>query len=174
MSASDYPQGLGPDSERPRKWHRHASPLSLILVGAFVAAGLSGKLGGTPHPHLKTTAGGVRLSIETPAIIRNGEIFETRIGVVANRPVDDLVLAVSPSLWRDITINSMIPAPADEKSEQGEYRFSYGPVAAGDRIDVKIAGQVNPALFAGTTGRIAVMDGDRTLAAQPLSMRVLP
>src|SRR3546814_1697109 len=67
-----------------------------------------------------------------------------------------------------MTVNTMIPAPAEESFEDGYFRFSYGPLDAGERLHVRIDGQINPPLFAGTRGEIAVFDGDRRVGSMPL------
>jgi len=53
-------------------------------------------------------------------------------------------------------------------------RWSYGPMKAGDSLTIKIDGQINPPLFAGTHGAFMVYDGTRKLGALPLSIRVFP
>src|SRR3546814_13021689 len=80
---------------------------------------------------------------------------------------DAPAIEVSPSLWRDMTINTMIPAPAEEFFEKGGYRFAYDRMPRGKRLLIKIDGQINPPLFAGTRGDIAVYDGERRLGAMP-------
>ena len=68
----------------------------------------------------------------------------------------------------------MIPAPVEEKPRQGAFRFSYGAMKPGDRLDIKVDGQINPPLFAGTDGTIELHDGERPLAAIPVAIRILP
>lgn len=92
----------------------------------------------------------------------------------ADRPLADATLAVSADLWRDMTINTMIPAPADEVLKSRSYRFAYGPLAAGDTLQVKIDGQINPPLFVGARGTIALYNGDDMSGRQPLRIRVFP
>src|SRR3546814_4548345 len=86
--------------------------------------------------------------------------------LTAEAPLDDAVIAVTPALWHDMTVNTMIPAPAEESFKDGYFHFSYGPLDAGERLHVKIDGQINPPLFAGTRGEIAVFDGDRRIGAR--------
>ena len=87
---------------------------------------------------------------------------------------DDLVIAISAPLWRQMTINTMIPAASEESYSQGAQRFSFGKLEAGDSFRFKIDGQINPSLFAGTRGEIAVLDGDRRIVGTPVTMKVLP
>jgi hypothetical protein len=169
---SGYPDGLAPRNLAAHggRWNW----LSLALLGALMAAALLGAFGGGKARPRAADADAARLEVSAPRVIRNGEFFEIRVRVAAKRPVGKAVLAVPTGLWRDMTINTMIPAPAEEKAERGTFRFDYGPLAPGDVLDIKIDGQINPPLFAGTRGAIALQDGDRALASIPLRIRVLP
>lgn len=168
------PDGITDTVAGTRLWDRHASPLSFLILAAVLTAALAGLAGGQPSRVLHSETDAARLSVRTPETIRNGEFFETRIMVMAKRPLTDAVIAVSPGLWRDMTINTMIPAAADERFADGSYRFSYGPLAAGDRLEVKVDGQINPPLFAGNRGTITLYDGDRAIGSRTLSIMVLP
>jgi hypothetical protein len=157
-----------------RFWDRHASPISILILGSLLLAAALGLTGGQPSLPRTLDLGEARLTVKTPVVIRNGEFFETDLTLTAEAPLDDAVIAVTPALWHDMTVNTMIPAPAEESFEDGHFRFSYGPLEAGARLHVKIDGQINPPLFAGTRGEIALFDGDRRLGAMPLHIRVLP
>jgi hypothetical protein len=157
-----------------QRWHRHASPISFVILAAIIVFALSGLAGGQPSPLRSEDFGAARLEVKTPSVIRNGEFFETRIRIEATRDISNVVLAVSPSLWTDMTINTMIPAGAEESFKGGAYRFSYGALRAGETLVVKIDGQINPPLFAGTRGEIALFDGERRLGGMPLKIKVLP
>ncbi len=170
------PEGLEspPQRLRLRLWDRHASPISILVLGALLLAAVLGFTGGQPSPPRTADFGAARLTVKTPAIIRNGEFFETDVTLTANAPLGDAVIAVTPTLWRDMTVNTMIPAPVEESFEDGRFHFSYGPLEPGERLRVKIDGQINPPLFAGTQGDIAVFDGERRIGAIPLRIKVLP
>jgi hypothetical protein len=177
MSDSD---SLPPDGiehrhiRRPWRLFRHANPASLILLGVLLAVACLGVLGGHPHPVRTIDDGRVSLTVTTPTRLRNGMFFETRILIEPRQPIGDVVLAVSPDLWRDITINSAIPAAEKEEFADGMIRMSFGPGEPGKPIAVKFDGQVNPPLVGANRGEVAVFDGERRLAAIPIETRVLP
>lgn len=159
---------------RQRFWDRHASPISILLLGSLLLSAVLGFTGGQPSLPHTADFGDARLTVKTPTVIRNGEFFETDVTLTADAPLDDAVIAVTPSLWHDMTVNTMIPAPAEERFADGHFRFSYGPLDAGERLHVKIDGQINPPLFAGTEGEIALFDDDRLVGSMSLHIRVLP
>jgi len=170
----ERPDGLGERLVQRGLWHRHASPITLVILGTVLVLAFAGFAGGQPSPRNESNFGRAALSIKTPKIIRNGEFFETDIVIRTTAPIDDAVLAIDATLWRDMTINTMIPAPADEEFKEGAFRFSYGPLDAGETLRVKIDGQINPPLFAGTRGGIAIYDSERLIGRQPVSIKVLP
>ena len=56
-----------------------------------------------------------------------------RIDVEADGPITELVIGVDSALWEDMTVNTMIPAASDESSEDGEFRFTFAELEAGER-----------------------------------------
>ena len=58
--------------------------------------------------------------VDTRRTLRNGEFFETRLTATAARPLADVTVAFSPSVWRNMTVNTMLPAPrrpADQRRQ---------------------------------------------------------
>ncbi len=73
-----------------------------------------------------------------------------------------------------MTINTMIPAAREERAEAGAFHFEYGALRQGETLDIKVDGQINPPLFAGTRGSVGVLDGQILLTQIPLTITVLP
>ncbi|RDE07163.1 hypothetical protein [Sphingomonas aracearum] len=173
--APGFPDGIGDDhAARDPVLRRHASIVSLLVFGGLLLAALLGTFGGGRSPVRTAQAAAATLTVATPRTLRNGVFFETRVTVTARRDIARLVLALPPSLWRDITVNSQVPQASEEKFENGRFAFDYGPLKAGESLDVKIDGQINPPLFGGTSGTIAVLDDKAELVSLPVTMKVLP
>ena len=168
-----YPDGLNADNIRPvGRWRQHASPLGLVLFGLIFLVALFGVLG-----HERTweaAAGGARLEVHAPEVIRNGEFFEMRIRVEAEEPLTELVIGVEDSVWEDITVNTMIPAASEEENLDGETRFTFSELAAGSEFLFKIDAQVNPDILGANSGRVTVYDGEDEIVATDISISVLP
>lgn len=171
-SASGYPDGIAPtdaDGHGARfNW------VSLAVLGTIMLAALLGAFGGGRARGMVADTTTATLELHTPRVLRNGVFFETRIRITAKAPIADAVIVVPASLWRDMTINTMIPAPGEEKAEKGAFRFSYGALGPGDMLDIKVDGQINPPLFAGNSGSVELRDGERPLARIPVDITVLP
>jgi len=171
--AYQYPEGISErhltsGTERRAMWWRHG------LVALVLLIALSGLLGGAPAPTERAAAPAATLAVTTPDRLRNGMFFETRVSALAKGPIADAVVAVPAAMWRDVTVNSMIPAPSEEEYADGEFRFHFGPLAKGDRLELKIDGQMNPARYARSSGRLRLLDGGAELAAVPLTLQVIP
>jgi hypothetical protein len=149
-----------------------AGPLSFL--GAIMIAALLGLFGGKGPDVLQAQGDGGELIVSMPLILRSGLLFEMTIGVQATSNLADAVIAVDPAIWRDMTINTSIPAASEEKFEGEQFRLHYGPLVAGERIELKIDGQLNPDLSGNSRGEVAFLDGTRRIATVPLSVKVLP
>lgn len=168
------PDGIGPSHHEPhRGLARHASPASIVVLGALVAFGLSG-LAGSSSTTREVANDAVELTVLTPGIVRNGEMLETVIDVRPRRRIGKLVIGIEEGLWREVTVNSTVPAPADESFEGGLFRFGFAAVEPGQSFVFKIDKQVNPALGGRNRGRVVVFDGKDRLAELPLELLVLP
>lgn len=168
-----YPDGIDDRHIRPvAGWRRHASPLSLAVFGAVVVLALAGLLG---HERQWEARGeSTSLTVHMPEIIRNGEFFEMRVTVESGEPISELGIGIDQALWEDMTVNTLIPAAADETSEDGEYRFTFAELAAGTRFLLKADLQVNPDILGGNAGVVTVYDGDEELARIGVEIAVLP
>lgn len=171
-SASGYPDGItsaDADGRGARfNW------VSLAVLGAVMLAALLGAFGGGKARSVIAETPAAQLEVHTPRVLRNGMFFETRIQVTVKAPIADAVIVIPAALWRDMTINTMIPAPGEEKAEKGAFRFSYGALRPGDVLDIKVDGQINPPLFAGNSGSVELHDGERPLSRVPVAITVLP
>lgn len=154
----------------PRRWRW----LALGVLAVVLAIAMLGTFGGADSPVRRAEGPAAALIVEAPSILRNGEFFEMHIVGRAREAIARPTFAVSSSYWRDLTINTMMPAPASEGYDGGYFVFEFDPLAAGQSIELKIDGQVNPPMFAGTRGAIAFRDGETVLAEMPVSLRVFP
>lgn len=157
-----------------RSFKRHASLVSLLALGGILALTFTGLLGGEMQVSRTASTDAADLTFVGPRFIRNGMFFEAHVLIDAKHPIDKLVVAIDHSLISDMTMNSMVPAAADESTEGGALRFEYAQLDAGDHFDVKLDFQINPSLVLGTDGKVAVYDDEKRLAEVPVTITVLP
>lgn len=173
--SNDLPDGIEGRHIAPVQGIRaHASPLAFIILGAMLAVAATGMLGGAPAPVTIANAPAAVLQLKIARPLRSGLFFETHIRVTARQAIAKPVIGVDASLWRDLTINSQVPAPAEETFKQGQYRFEYAALKAGETLEVKIDGQTNPPLIGRLAGNVTVLDGEAPLAQTHVAIPVLP
>ncbi len=159
--------------EERRGIHGRANPTPLILLSLIVIASLSGILG--PMPHRVTSPNNTSvLEIEGPRFIRTGEIFEMRIHIIPKTELKNTVLGVSADLWKDMTINTMSPAPQEESYENGDFRFLFGNLSSNEEFLVKVDLQINPSLRGQNHGAIRLLSNGTEINRVDYSIMVWP
>jgi hypothetical protein len=167
------PDGLSKEHLRsPGGWRRRGGVLALIALSLLMLATLLGLAG--VEETLADEGEVATVTWHAPARIRNGEFFEMRLQVDAHERIDELVVGVDASLWEDFTINTFFPAAAEEASEEGELRFTFGPLDAGGSFLMKVDAQINPDMLWRNEGTVTVYDGDAAVAELPVVIEVLP
>lgn len=152
---------------------RRSNPWSLLVLGAIVALGLSGYAGGRDGDAAAESES-AHLHVHWPSVIRNGHVYESILTVRARKPIEKLVLAVPGAMLRELTLNAMYPAAGDESYVDGDYRYAFGRLEAGDTFVVRVEMQINPALFGFSRGHVRLLDDKRALTGLDVSMLVLP
>lgn len=168
------PWGIRQEHIAPRG-HRWVRPALLTaIIGGPIALALTGLLGGGWPARETARSATASLMVETPRVIRSGNWFETRVEIRPAAPITDLVLAIDDPLWRRLSIDTF--APDAEKSEYADraFRYSFGPVAAGELRVIKFDGQIQPWGPRRLSGRYRVLDGERPLVSLATAVTVLP
>lgn len=169
-----FPDGLSEIHLQPKSSTRFLNLLLFAILGLLMVAAFFGVLGGQPNQKKTAQSAAADLEISTPQKLRNGEFFETRISINAKRALDAPSIAVSSDYWNDVTVNTLMPEPANQSWEEGYFVLEFDALDAGDFLLVKIDGQSNPTLRGGNRGVIQLRDGEDKLAQIPLRLEVLP
>ena len=174
-AAGRFPDGIASRHFGGRKLSRHlANIVAFFILAGIMITALSGVLGGKTNKKVSVDAAAVRLEASLPETLRNGEMFDTEIVLAAKRDIASPTIAISSSYWHNVTINSVFPEPSEQAFRNGAFRFEFDEMKRNDVLRMKIAGQVNPTLLGGNSGTIAILDGERVLAAMPVKLEVLP
>lgn len=153
--------------------HHWMTAITLLLLGAVLALGLSGVFGSTERASRASSAVAT-LNVRGPETVRNGEFLELDVTIAPRRDLANAALEIEAAFWRNVTINTMIPAPEKEELKDGVMRFEFGPLRAGERATFKIDGQVNPHRFGPSRGSFALLDGDEEVARLDRQLKVMP
>ncbi|MEO8511551.1 MAG: hypothetical protein ABI534_09960 [Chloroflexota bacterium] len=170
---STLPDGITDEHSRAATgWRRATSVVPLVLLSALMLAALLGFAG--HETTLTVTANGATVTWHAPERIRNGELLEMRLRVISDERVGQLIVEIPIALWEDMTVNTMLPAATSEASEDGVYRFDFGPLESGTAFAMKADAQLNPDIFGPNAGTIRILDGDAELVTVPVTIEVLP
>src|SRR3546814_7662018 len=124
-------------------FRRNRGWLALVMLSLLMAGALSGLLGGVHNRDLSIDTPAAAMRVHAPAVLRNGEFFEFRVQITARRDIAAPVIAISAPYWRDVTINTMVPAPPEEPFSGDAFQLQYAALMPGARLYMKRAGQIN-------------------------------
>ena len=168
------PDGIRQEHIREtRGIQQYRSAVGVIVLGAAVVAAAIGLLG-APEEARTASSAAASLEVYGPRLIRTGEFFEMRFRIETSEPLSEATLAVDEQIWRDITVNTMIPAATEETHEDGAFRFTLGPLDADTSFLYKVDAQINPDFFGRNAGRIGLYDGDELITELTYELGVLP
>lgn len=173
MAKTTFPDGIDRDALTPRD-PRRIIAFRFALFALILALALFGLFGGGKALRTASDAPAARFAVEGHERLRNGNFFEVRFVVEARQPIADAVIAVPRELFHEVTVNSLVPAPAEEGSDDKDFLLHYGPLEPGEILTVKIDGQLNPPLIGTARGDYRLLDAERELARLPARLEVLP
>jgi hypothetical protein len=123
----------------------HAAVRRTIL-GVFAALALLAlaNLFGQHPDSSQANAPFASLQVQSPTRLRGGLIFQTRITVHARTPIAHPTLVLDRGWFESMSVNSIVPDPVSQSSDDGTVRMTLNPLAAGHSTTVWIYFQANP------------------------------
>jgi hypothetical protein len=173
---ADAPEGVVLERSRDlagRRHHPHYRRLLLCLIAALPVLALLGVFGQKPST-ASVDAQAARLSVTAPERLRSGLIFQVRIEVLAHRNIHELQIIFDRGWWESMSVNSIVPEPSSEASQNGKVVLSYGALPAGQTLAVWIYFQVNPTNVGKRRENVAITDGPTPLAELHRSLTIFP
>lgn len=147
--------------------------LALGVLGLVVIAALLNVFG---QETTTTVAAGERgvLSIDAPAHLRGGLLFQARFEVHAKRRIAHPKLVLSPGWLSSMTLNTVEPAPLSENSGEDGLSMSFEALPAGHTLIVWTDWQVNPTNVGRRSEDVALFDGTQPVASAQRTLTVFP
>lgn len=152
-------------------WARRAG---LTVLVAFCAAGLANVFGQADRRSVADGPEGARLVVDGPQRLRGGLMGRLRITVRADERIAAPRLVLGDGTVEQVTVNSVVPNPADEGETGGRWVLAYGPLPAGRPLTVRIQFQVDPLAAGRRDQSVEFRDGDRLLARVSRRLTVYP
>ena len=147
--------------------------ISLAALALVVAAALWGVFG---QQSTSTVAAGseATLTVEAPAHLRGGLLFQARFEIHAKQPLGHPKLLLSPGWLESMTLNTAVPTPTTESSSPAGLAMTFDPMSAGQTLIVWTEWQVNPT-NAGRRGEdVTLFDGPSQIAFAERTLTVFP
>jgi predicted metal-binding membrane protein len=159
---------------RGRRWeHRGRQIVTGVLV-VFVLLAAANVFGQRPSS-AEASGAAARLVVSTPAAVRGGLIFQTRIDIEARRSIAHPTLVLGGGWFDSMTLNSVQPGPAAQAARGDGVTLSYPALGAGGRMTVWLEWSANPTNLAwGRPETVALADGDSPLVSLTRHMTVFP
>ena len=169
------PEGLD-EGRHLRLDGRDANPavrrISLALLGVLAVLALANVFGQHPSTS-RAGAAFASLEVQSPAHLRGGLIFQTRITVRARARLAHPVLVLEHGWFESMSVNSIVPDPVSQSSDDGDLRMTLAPIAAGHSATEWLYFQVNPTNLARRSEDVTLEDGSRDVAVRR-SVTVFP
>jgi hypothetical protein len=127
------------------------------------------------HPTTSSASSAVAsANVTAPARLRSGLIFQVRVQVSARRAIKHLEIVFDKGWWESMSVNSIVPEPSEESSEEGKVALVYGNLPAGGQQVTWIYFQVNPTNAAERSENVEVRDGSTPLLHIHRSITIFP
>ena len=144
------------------------------VFAAFILLAAANVFGQRPSS-ARAAGPAATLEVSTPATLRGGLIFQTRVDITAHRGIASPTVMLSGGWFDGMTLNSVQPGPAKQARAGQGATFGYPPLAAGRTMTVWFEWSVNPTNLAWQRPTLAeISDGPTTLVAQRSTVTVFP
>jgi hypothetical protein len=151
-------------------WVRRGILALLAVVPLLAVVNLFGQRASTS----RVAGGNATLQVHAPRAVRPGLIYQAVFTVSARSELRDAALVLNSGWVDGMTVNSIVPSPVTETSQNGSLRFELGRIEAGNEFKLFVYFQVNPTSI-GRKGQDAeLVDGNRQLGSIQRSMTVYP
>ena len=158
------------EGRRSEVWIRRGILAALAVVPLLAVINLFGQRATTST----AAAGQGTLQVHAPRAVRPGVIYQAVFTIAAKSELKDAALVLH-SEWVDgMTVNSIVPAPVSETSQNGSVRLEVGRIAAGSHYKLFIYYQVNPTTFGRKSQAVELVDGNQVVGSINRTMTVYP
>jgi hypothetical protein len=173
---ADVPEGVVLERSRDlagRMHHSYYRRVLLCLIAALPVLALLGVFGQKPST-TSVDVQAARLSVTAPERLRSGLIFQVRVEVLAHRDMHEPQIIFDRGWWESMSVNSIVPEPSSEVSQNGKVVLSYGALQTGQSLTAWIYFQVNPTNVGKRRENVAIADGSTPLAELHRSLTIFP
>lgn len=173
---AELPEGLTPERNRDLRGHLASPVYRRVLLCCIAALPILALLNVFGQHATTSTAhtSAVDVSVTAPARLRSGLIFQVRVEIRSHRKIKELEAVFDRGWWDAMSVNSIVPEPAEESSDEGSVVLDYGKLEPNDKLVFWIYVQVNPTNAGKRREDIEIRDDMAPLAHIHRSMTIFP
>jgi hypothetical protein len=145
----------------------------LLLIAVFALVALLNVFGQRPDTSRAGTPAAI-LSVYSPSRARGGLLYTARFHVTALTNLRKVTLVLDPGWFEGMQVNSIIPQPVDESSQNGRVAFDLGHLPKGGSYILWIQFQVNPTNVGSRSQNVELFDGPSRLLSIHRSITLFP
>ena len=172
----DLPDGIALERNRDLRswmhspWIRRVILCCIALLPVLALLDVFGQ-----HPTTSSaSSAAVSVNVTAPARLRSGLIFQVRTQVSARRDIGQLQLVFDKGWWESMSVNSIMPEPTEQSSDNGRVVLSYGKLPAGQTLVSWIYFMVNPTNVGKRSENLEVQDGSKVLLRIHRALTIFP
>ena len=173
---ADQPDGIVLTRHRDlhgRGWHPWLRRSLVGLVALVALLALLGFVGQSPST-TQTVTPAATLSVNAPASVRGGLLYQARFTIVAHQELKNATLVLNAKWIDGLTVNTIEPSPVNEASRNGKLALELGHLAAGAKHVLYLDYQVNPTTVGSRTLEAELDDGEQPVASLTRHLRIWP
>jgi hypothetical protein len=147
--------------------------LTTVFV-AFILLAAANVFGQRPSG-ARASGPAATLAVSTPATVRGGLIFQTRIDVTTTEAISHPTLILGGGWFDGMTLNSIQPGPADQEARGAAVTLTYPALGRGARMTVWLEWSANPTNLAwNRPEQVVLTDGTSPLVTMTRHVTVFP
>lgn len=151
-------------------WVRRGILALLAVVPLLAVVNFFGQRASTSRASLSSAT----LEVHAPRAVRPGLIYQAVFVVSARSELKDAALILNSGWVDGMTVNSIVPSPVSETSQNGSLRFELGRIQPGNDFKLFIYFQVNPTSLGKKGQDTELVDGSRQLGSVHRTVTVYP
>ena len=142
--------------------HPWARRTGLLLLVAFVVAALLNVFGQRAEDS-SAVGPAATLELNAPSDARGGLIFQARFTIRAAQEIKEPLLILDRGWFDGLTLNSTVPEPVGERTDDGRVVIEYDTIPAGRSLVVWFQFSVNPTRVGSEDQDVELWDGQTRL-----------
>jgi hypothetical protein len=147
--------------------------VGIVVLAVLLVAALANVFGQKVES-ASATAAAADLEIKAPTAARTGLVYEVQFTITAHRALEEPALVLDSGWFDGFTVNTFSPDTADWVQRDGLNVLSYGPVAAGRELVVRLQYQVNPTTMGRRDQGVALEDGGTPILTLDHDVTIFP